>query len=134
MEVTGRIIEVLPLKSGTSARGEWKIQEYVIEYALDQQFPKKMCFNVWGENIDKFNIQKGQELTVSVDIDCREYQGRWFNDIRAWRVVPQTNTVPPVQPPTPDFGQGLGAAPTYSAPASNPVASSPEDAASDLPF
>ena len=137
MDITGRIIAIPPLKSGTSARGEWKIQEYVIEYALDQQYPKKMCFSVWGENIDKFNIKQGQELTVSVDIDCREYQGRWFNDIRAWRVVPQTNSVPPQQPVAPDFGQqGLGDVPSYAAPAapaSSPMASA-EDAASDLPF
>ncbi len=137
MEITGRILAVLPMQSGTSARGEWKKQEYVIEHSLDQQYPRKMCFNLWGDNIDKFNIQQGQEVTVSFDIDCREYNGRWYNDIRAWRVVPQTNSVPPQQPVAPDFGQqGLGDVPSYAAPAapaSSPMAPT-EDAASDLPF
>ncbi|HQJ89978.1 MAG TPA: DUF3127 domain-containing protein, partial [Paludibacteraceae bacterium] len=50
MEISGRIIAVLPLQSGTSARGAWKKQEYVIEHELDSQYPKKMCFNLWGDN------------------------------------------------------------------------------------
>lgn len=132
MEVTGRIIAVLPLQSGTSARGEWKKQDYVIEHSLDQQYPRKMSFNVWGDNIEKFNIQQGQELTVSFDIDCREYNGRWYNDIRAWRVsVPQTQMAAP-QPPV-DFGPGLGAAASYSAPAA-PAAPAAADTSDDLPF
>ncbi|MCQ2218093.1 MAG: DUF3127 domain-containing protein [Paludibacteraceae bacterium] len=133
MEVTGRIIAVLPLQSGTSARGEWKKQDYVIEHSLDQQYPKKMSFNVWGDNIEKFNIQQGQEYTVSFDIDCREYNGRWYNDIRAWRVSAPQNVAAAVQQPTqsPNFGAGLGSAPAYTA-ADAPAPAA--DSASDLPF
>lgn len=141
MELTGRIIAVLPLVSGTSARGEWKRQDYVIEHSLDQQYPRKMSFTVWGDNIDKFNIQMGQELTVSFDIDCREYQGRWFNDIRAWRVAAPQAPIMGQQPPVGAFGPGLNAAPTYNAPAAAPAAPAAPSAAapmadssSDLPF
>ena len=83
MEISGKIIAILPLQSGTGRNGsEWKKQDYVIE--THDQYPKKMCFNLWGDRIDQFTIQMGEEVTVSFDIDCREWNGKWFNDIRAW--------------------------------------------------
>lgn len=98
MDFTGKIIAVLPIKQGESARGPWKSQEYVLEYyEQGSQYSNKVVFNAFGENVDKFQIQEGQDYTVSVNINAREWQGRWFNDIRAWRVV-QANTV--AQQPT----------------------------------
>ena len=86
MEITGKIIAVLPERGGVSKTGnEWKTQEYVIE--THEQYPKKVCFNVFGaDKIAQFNIQAGDEMTVSFDINAREYQGRWYNDICAWKV------------------------------------------------
>ncbi|MCD8211162.1 MAG: DUF3127 domain-containing protein [Prevotella sp.] len=86
MEIEGRIIAVLPVKEGTSQKGNtWKSQDYVIE--THDNYPKKCCFNVFGEEkIKNFDIKEGDELSVSFDIDAREYQGRWFNSIRAWKV------------------------------------------------
>ena len=86
MEITGKIIAVLPEKGGVAQSGkEWKSQEYVIE--TQEQYPKKCCFNVFGaEKISEMNIQAGEEMTVYVNIDAREYNGRWYNDIRAWKV------------------------------------------------
>ena len=86
MEITGKIIAVLPERGGVSKTGnEWKTQDYVIE--THEQYPKKVCFNVFGaDKIAQFNIQAGDEMTVSFDINAREYQGRWYNDIRAWKV------------------------------------------------
>lgn len=86
MEITGKIIAVLPERGGISKTGnEWKMQEYVIE--THEQYPRKVCFYVFGsDKIAQFNIQAGEEMTVSFDINAREYNGRWFNDIRAWRV------------------------------------------------
>ena len=89
MELNGRIIAVLPVQTGQGKNGEWKKQEYVLEYNTDSQYSKKVCFNLWGDKVDQFNIREGQNLTVSFDIDSREYQGRWYNDIRAWRVIEQ---------------------------------------------
>ncbi len=86
MELTGRITQVLPEKNGTSARGPWRKQEYVIEIPGD--YPKQVCFMVWGDRIDQFGIQQGQELTVSIDLESREYNGRWYTDVKAWRVAP----------------------------------------------
>ena len=86
MELSGKVIAALEPKGGVSKTGNaWKVQEYVIE--THEQYPRKMCFDVFGEDkINQFNIQVGEELTVHFDIDAREWQGRWFNSIRAWKV------------------------------------------------
>ena len=84
MEIKGKIIELLSEKSGQSANGEWRKQEYILE--TDGQYPKKICFMAWGDKIDQFNIQKGETVAVEVDLESREYNGRWYTDVKAWRV------------------------------------------------
>lgn len=102
MEITGKIIAVLPANSGTSARtgNPWMSQTYVIE--TQGQYPKKLAFDVFGEErIKQFNIKQGEELTVRFDIDAHEYQGRYFNQIRAFNVEKsglQTQIVDVVMP------------------------------------
>ena len=113
MEIKGKIIVVLPLQTGEGRNGTWKKQDYVLEYNRDTQYPKKMMFNLWGDKIDQFAITEGQEVKVDFDIDCREFNGRWYNDIRAWRVEADlpapahpyapNNEVPP--PPPLDSGE-----------------------------
>ena len=85
MDLQGKVIAVLPPREGTSARGPWKSQEYVIE--THDQYPKKMVFNIFGaDRIEQFAIKAGEEINVSFDIDAHEYNGRWFNNIRAWNI------------------------------------------------
>ena len=84
MEISGKIIELLAVKSGQSANGEWRKQEYVLE--TDGQYPKKVCFMAWGDKIDQFNIKQGETLAVSIDLESREYSGRWYTDVKAWKV------------------------------------------------
>lgn len=98
MEITGRIIAVLPVMSGISRVGnEWKKQEYVLE--THDQYPRKVCFQIFGaDRIEQAHIQPGEELTVSFDIDSREYQGRWFTNINAWRVDRPVAMVPQSAP------------------------------------
>ena len=86
MEMTGVVIAVLPERSGTSQRGEWKSQSFVIE--TQEQYPKHLCFEVFGaDRIAQFNINGGEKITVQFDIDARQYQDRWFNSIKAWNVI-----------------------------------------------
>lgn len=97
MELTGKIIKVLPERGGISQRTgtEWKVQEYVLE--TRDNYSRKMCFNVFGaDKIAQFNIKEGEILRVAFDIDSHEYQGRWYNSIRAWRVerVEEAPSVP----------------------------------------
>ena len=137
MELTGRIIAVLPAQSGVSARtgNNWMSQEYVIE--VPGQYPRKCLFRLFGEDrIKQFNIQQGEDLTIQFDIDAHEYNGRWFNEIRAYNVVrgqmpvagapvaaaaaPQASPFPPADGATAPFP-----------PAQEP---SSEGSADDLPF
>ena len=84
MEITGKIIEILPERSGESARGTWRKQEYVME--TEGSYSKKICFVVWGDKIDEFALREGEAVLVSVDLESREYNGRWYTDVKAWRV------------------------------------------------
>lgn len=85
-DITGKIIAVLPTRSGTSARGtQWSSQTAVIE--THEQYPKRVAFDVLGDKITEFNLQVGEEVTVSFDIDARQYQDRWFNSIKAWNII-----------------------------------------------
>ncbi len=128
MELAGKIIAVLEARGGVSkATGNsWKSQEYVIE--THEQYPRRMCFNVFGEDkINQMNIKEGDELNVFFDVNAREYQGRWYNDIRAWkveRVVPGA----PAEQPMPQ------ASPVQQAAPAQPVDFSSNNAADDLPF
>ena len=93
MEIQGKIIAVLPTRSGTSARGtQWSSQTAVIE--TQEQYPKKLAFDVTNDKINQLNIQLGEILTVQFDINAREYNGRWFNSINAWNVIRQTQQAP----------------------------------------
>lgn len=149
MELQGKVIAVLPERSGVSQRGEWKAQSYVIE--THEAYPKKLCFDVFGaDRMAQFNIQSGEEILVSFDIDAHEYQGRWFNSIRAWnvqRVDPNAvGAMGGMQPGASAFPP-MGAAPAQPAPAAapaagatapfppaQPAASAAGGSADDLPF
>ena len=85
LEIKGKIVEILPEKSGQSANGEWRKQEYVLE--TDSNYPKKICFMAWGDKIREFNLKQGDSVEVSVDLESREYNGRWYTDVKAWKVA-----------------------------------------------
>ena len=133
MDLTGKIIAVLPANSGVSSRtgNSWMSQEYVIE--VPGQYPRKCMFRIFGEDrIKQFNIQNGEDVTVSFDIDAHEYNGRWFNEIRAYNVTrgaapmaaaPQATPFPPQQTAAPQA--------TPFPPAQEPAG---EGSADDLPF
>ena len=129
MEIQGKIISALPERSGTSQRtgNTWKVQEFVVE--THDQYPKKMAFEVFGEDrLQRFNIQVGQEVNIAFDIDAHEYNGRWFNSIRAYDVRPVDGQ--PQVAAQPNAGEAM---PISEAPVVNsvePVA----DSAEDLPF
>lgn len=86
MEIIGTVIKVLQPVTGTSAKGPWKKQEYVIQTQTQSQYPKSVCFTLWGENIDKFAIREGEEIRVAIDLESREYNGRWYTEVKAWKV------------------------------------------------
>lgn len=133
MEIEGKIIAVLQAREGTSSRGtQWKSQDYVIE--THEQYPRKCCFNVFGsDRIAQFNIQTGEELRVSFDIDAHEYQGRWFNSIRAWKVERIDPNAAQAMPQGAAYGAPAPVPPVAAAaPAASQAAAQPLQ--SDAPF
>jgi hypothetical protein len=110
MEIKGKIFSILPLATGTSAKGPWKKQEYILQ--TTEQFPKKICFVVWGEKIDEYALRENDSVTVSIDIESREFNGRWYTDVKAWKVAkdekgavaaPADTSAPfPTEPPMQD--------------------------------
>lgn len=109
MDVVGKIIAALPPKSGTSqSTGKpWQVNTYVLQ--TTEQTPKNIAFDVFGaERVEQYNLKVGDIVTVSIDIDAHEYNGRWYNQIRAWNVVnhasAQQPTAQQAPPPTPQPG------------------------------
>ena len=85
MEINGKIIELLEEKSGQSPNGTWRKKEYILE--TEGQYPKKVCFMAWSDKIDEFAIKEGEQVVVSIDLESREYNGRWYTDVKAWKVT-----------------------------------------------
>ncbi|NVJ87242.1 MAG: DUF3127 domain-containing protein [Algoriphagus sp.] len=85
MELSGKVIQKLQEVSGNSKSGNnWRKQEFIIE--TPGNYPKKVCVALWGDKIDQFPIAVGEEVKLSVDVESREYNGRWYTDIKAYRV------------------------------------------------
>ena len=136
MEIVGRIIQVLPAQEGVSKNtgNPWKIQSYVLE--TQEQYPRKVCFEIFGEDKIKNNpCQLDDLVTVSFDIESREFNGRWYTSIRAWRVQQGDTTAAPAAPaaqaaPEQPAAQPMGGNPnvqTFDATAQ-------DDEGTDLPF
>lgn len=120
MEFEGTVYKVLPVVKGTSQRGEWVKQEVVFE--LPGEFNRKICVGFWGDKAtDAGNLKEGEKLSVSINVESREYNGRWFTEARAWkmtRVAAQPAGMPPADMPPFD-------------PGNEPYRNDPAD---DLPF
>jgi len=84
MELTGKIINILPIQSGMGKNGnEWKKQEIIIQ--TEEQYPKSICITLWGNTIDN-NIKQGDKIKASIDIESREYQGKWYTTVKVWKI------------------------------------------------
>jgi hypothetical protein len=134
MEFEGVVWKILPATQGTSARGEWKKQEVIFE--LKQEYSRKVCVIFFNKESDVARLKEGATYIVSVNIESREFNGRWYTDVRAWRVQPKQQEVAPqgapAMPDMPPFGDEPSyAAPSYGASAA-PAA--PMAEVDDLPF
>jgi hypothetical protein len=115
LKITGTVRQVLAEASGEGRNGPWRKQEYILE--TEGNFPKSVCLVVWGDNIDQFGVREGERITASIDIQSREYNGRWYTDVKAWKVERESGTDRP-----PSF------------PADEPVPGPPGEEDDDLPF
>lgn len=109
MEITGTVVSLLPLQTGAGKNGTWKKQEFILE--TPGQYPKKVCLSLWGEKVDETRLNIGEKITASINIESREYNGRWYTDVRAWKVAKGNgggqNEAPPIDSSfTPDASSG----------------------------
>ena len=87
LEFNGKLFKVLPQQTGTGSRGNWVKQEFVVE--TTEQFPKKICCSLWGDKADSLKSYKqGDEIKVYFNLESREYNERWYTDVRAWKIEP----------------------------------------------
>lgn len=128
LNISGIVLNILPLQSGTSKAGnQWQKQDFILE--TGGQYPRKVCICLFGDNVEKFPLAVGQSVTASVDIESREFNARWYTDVRAWNVVyngQQQGAPAPAPAATAPKTQAKGA--TAQPPAGAPAA------ADDLPF
>jgi hypothetical protein len=83
MELSGKIVQILPVQQGQSAKGPWQKQDFIVE--TQDQFPKKICIAVWN---NKFIVNDfdGCIVNVFADVESREFNGKWYTDIKAWKI------------------------------------------------
>ena len=84
MQITAKLVQLLPLQSGTGKNGQWKKQDIIVE--TEATYPKKICVSVWGDKIDASQLQPGNLLKIDFDVESREYNSRWYTDVKAWKV------------------------------------------------
>lgn len=131
LELEGTLRQKLGVQSGTSARGAWAKQEFILEFP-DGNYTSQACFTAWGQEkvaeLDKY--QAGDRVKVSFNLKSREYNGRWYNDLQIWRIAPAAQA-----PAAPVAASAVPEAPVYEAPAYT-LEDLPADgdAADDLPF
>jgi single-stranded DNA-binding protein len=134
LEVSGKLVKIMPQQTGAGKNGNWVKQEFIIE--TSEQYPKKICISAWGDKVEELNrLEMGDEVRVAVNIESREYNDRWYTDVRAWKIETgsagnsnnsgnRSGGNNSNRPPADDFG-----AEPYNSGSSN--ASSADD---DLPF
>lgn len=100
MQITAKLTQLLPLQTGTGKNGPWKKQDIIVE--TDATYPKKICISIWGDKIDTGQLQPGNMLKIDFDVESREFNSRWYTDVKAWKIEvagssltagPEKNTV-----------------------------------------
>jgi hypothetical protein len=84
MQLTAKLTQLLPIQTGNGKNGEWKKQDIIVE--TDGQYPKKVCVSIWGDKINESQLVVGNLLIIDFDIESREFSGRWYTDLKAWKI------------------------------------------------
>jgi hypothetical protein len=84
MQLNAKLVQLLPLQTGTGKNGQWKKQDIIVE--TEATYPKKICISVWGDKIDTRQLQPGNLLKIDFDVESREFNGRWYTDVKAWKI------------------------------------------------
>ncbi|HLA53584.1 MAG TPA: DUF3127 domain-containing protein [Flavitalea sp.] len=97
MQLTAKLFQLLPLQTGTGKNGQWKKQDIIVE--TEGQYPKKVCVSIWGDKIDAQKLKPGAMLTIDFDVESREYNGKWYTDVKAWKIdlASESGTIDPAR-------------------------------------
>lgn len=132
LELNGKLIMLLAPQSGTGKNGTWNKQEFVIE--TNEQYPKKICISAWGEKgTNVAQIPIGTNVKVNVNIESREFNGKWYTDVRMWAIQIEEQTMDPVYGTT-QYSDSTPTAPQDPMPTSSEPAVEFADSGDDLPF
>lgn len=85
MNIKAKLIQLLPLQTGMGKNGQWRKQDIIVE--TEGQYPKKICISIWGDKINEKQLLIGNELDIHFELESREFNGKWYTDIRAWKIV-----------------------------------------------
>ena len=85
MELSGKIYKVMPIETGEGKNGTWSKQSIIIE-TPHERFPKKVCVIFWGDLTNNAAFIEGADISVEADVESRELNGRWYTDVKAWRI------------------------------------------------
>lgn len=104
MDFKGKVIMVMPVTTGTSKAGKpWSKQDFVVE-TVGSQYPKKAALTLWGEDkINQYDLQPGLEATFHIELESREYNGRWYTEARAWKIEWTAEGARPLQTGTSSY-------------------------------
>lgn len=84
LQITGIVKQILDIQSGKSKNGPWKKQDFILE--IPGKYPRLVCVTQWGDQIDQNSLSKDETVTAHIDIQSREYNGRWYTDVKAWKI------------------------------------------------
>jgi len=106
MQLTAKLLNILPLQTGTSKNGPWKKQELIVE--MDGKIPTKLCISVWGEKIDTNRLKIGNQLKIDFEVESREYNNKWYSEVKAWKIeVPGSDKEIAIEKPITDNSEFL---------------------------
>lgn len=91
MQLTAKLTQLLPIQTGAGKNGEWKKQDIIVE--TDGQYPKNVCISIWGDKINETQLTIGNNLKIDFDVESREYNGKWYTDLKAWKVEVVGNNI-----------------------------------------
>lgn len=132
MEIVGKVVRLGTLTEGQSARGPWRKQELIIE--TEEQYPRTVCLICWTNQIEEIqHFAPGQTIKAQIEISSREFNGKWYTDVRVWRFDPVGATAPAAAPAPQQMHQTPPAAPA-TAPAQDYFPPADQGSVDDLPF
>ena len=101
MQLTARLTSLLPEQSGAGKNGPWKKQDIIVE--TEGQYPKKLCISLWGDKFDRNLLKAGSKLDISFDLESREFNGKWYTDVKAWKIAPVSDAGSPYPDSIPSY-------------------------------